>query len=58
MRLADDDYDIGTIVLTIIMTVMLGGLVFAYSTGHLMQTAYSHSVERTVPTIVPNQPQL
>ena len=58
MRLAEDDHDIGTIVLTVIMTVLLGGLVFAYSTGHLMQTAYLHSVERTVPTIVPNQPQL
>jgi hypothetical protein len=58
MRLADDDHDIGTIVLTIIMTVLLGGLVFAYSSGHLMQSAYLQSVERTVPTIVPNQPQL
>ncbi len=58
MRLAGDDYDIGAIVLTIIMTVLLGGLVFAYSSGRLMQTAYSHSVERTVPTIVPHQPQL
>ena len=58
MRLAEGDHDIGTIVLTVIMTVLLGGLVYAYSTGHLMQTAYLHSVERTVPTIVPSQPQL
>jgi hypothetical protein len=58
MRFAEDDHDIGTIVLTVIMTVLLGGLVFAYSTGHLMQTTYLQSVERTMPTIVPKQPQL
>jgi hypothetical protein len=58
MRLAKDDHDIGTIVLTVIMTVLLGGLIYAYGSGHLMQSAYLHSPERTVPTIVPNQPRL
>jgi hypothetical protein len=54
----DDGRDIGTILLTVIVTVALGALAYAYgSSRSVMQTAYIPAIERTVPNIVPNQPQ-
>jgi hypothetical protein len=59
MRIADD-YDLGTIILTVVVTLFLGALVYAYiSSSNLLQTASMLPViERTVPTIVPSQPGL
>jgi hypothetical protein len=55
----NDQHDIGTILLTVIVTVVLGAMVYAYNTWGNLQTAnYVPTVERTVPTIVPSQPGL
>jgi hypothetical protein len=58
MRISeDDDHDIGTIVLTVIVTLVLGAGIYAYSRTPSVQTALGPVVEKTVPTIVPNGPQ-
>jgi len=57
MRLSEDDHDIGTILLTVIVTVVLGAMVYAYNSWGNLQTAYMPAIERTVPTIVPCQPE-
>jgi hypothetical protein len=58
MRIAEDDYDSGTILLTVIVTVVLGGMVYAYNSRDILQTASLPAIERTVPTVVPSQPGL
>ena len=58
MRIVEDDYDSGTILLTVVVTVVLGGMVYSYSSRDILQTAYMPAIERTVPTIVPTQPGL
>ena len=52
----DDDHDIGAILLTVIVTVVLGAMVYAYNSWGNLQTAYMPAIERTVPTIVPSLP--
>ena len=53
----DDDHDIGAIITTVIVTVVLGALVVAYNSGHsLLQTASMPTIDRTVPSIVPSLP--
>jgi hypothetical protein len=54
----EDDRDIGTILLTVTATIVLGAMVYAYSSWGVLQTAYIPAVERTVPAIVPSQPRL
>ena len=56
MRFSEDDHDIGTIVSTVVITLVLGALVYAYSSRSIITAAHIPSVERTVPTIVPSQP--
>jgi hypothetical protein len=51
----DDDHDIGAILLTVIVTVVLGMMVYAYNGWGHLQTAYLPTIERAVPTIVPSQ---
>jgi hypothetical protein len=60
MTFSDDDgHDIGAILLTVIVTVVLGAMVYAYNSWGNLQTAnYMPAIERTVPTIVPSQPAL
>lgn len=53
----NDDHDIGTIILTVIITLVLGAGIYAYSQTSNFQTAWSPAIEKTVPTIVPNGPQ-
>jgi hypothetical protein len=57
MRFSEDDHDIGTIILTVIVTVVLGAGVYAYNSRPSVHTAYAPSIEKTVPTIVPNTPE-
>jgi len=52
----DDDHDIGAILLTIIVTVVLGAMVYAYNSWGDLKTASMPAIERTVPTIVPSHP--
>jgi hypothetical protein len=53
---SEDDHDIGAILLTVIVTVVLGAIVYTYNSWSNLQTAYLPSIEQTVPAIVPNQP--
>ena len=54
----DDDHDIGAILLTVIVTVLVGAAVYSYNSWGNLQTAYMPALERTVPTIVPSLPAL
>jgi hypothetical protein len=53
---SEDDHDIGAVLLTVIVTVVLGAMLYAYNGWGNLQTAHLPSIEQTVPTIVPNQP--
>jgi hypothetical protein len=53
---SEDDHDIGAILLTVIVTVVLGAVLYTYHSWSNLQTAYLPAIEQTVPTIVPNQP--
>ena len=53
---SEDDHDIGAILLTVIVTVVLGAALYAYSSWGNLQTASMPSIVQTVPTIVPSQP--
>jgi len=55
---SDDDRDMGAIILTVIVTVVLGAMVYAYNSWGSVQTAYMPTIERTVPIIVPSRPGL
>jgi hypothetical protein len=60
MRISDDDDGgaLGTILMTAIVTVVLGALIYAYNSSRIiLEAAYIPTIERTVPTIVPSQPQ-
>jgi|1185.fasta_scaffold846571_1 hypothetical protein len=57
MRFAED-HDIGTVILTVIITMMLAGMVYLYNSHDGVKTAFLSTFERTVPTIVPSGPQL
>jgi hypothetical protein len=57
MRFSEDDHDIGTIVLTVIVTLILGAGVYWYNTKSSIQTAFAPAIEKTVPTIVPSTPR-
>jgi hypothetical protein len=57
MRFSEDDHDIGTIILTVIVTVVLGAGIYAYTSRPSIQTAFAPSLEKTVPTIVPSTPR-
>ena len=56
MRFSEDDHDIGTIVSTVVITLVVGALVYAYNSRSTIIAAYIPSIERTVPNIVPSQP--
>jgi hypothetical protein len=58
MRIWEDDgHDIGTILVTVILTLVVGAGIYAYSRTPSVQTAFGPVIEKTVPTIVPNSPQ-
>jgi hypothetical protein len=57
MRFSEDDHDIGAIVLTVIVTIVLGIGVYAYNSKPSIQTAFAPALEKTVPTIVPSAPR-
>ena len=58
MRFSEDDHDIGTIALTVLVTLILGAGVYAYNSKPSIQTAFAPpAMEKTVPTIVPSTPQ-
>jgi hypothetical protein len=57
MRFSEDDHDIGTIILTVIVTLVLGAGIYAYTSRPSVQTAFAPSLEKTVPTIVPSTPR-
>jgi hypothetical protein len=57
MRFADDS-DIGTIILTVIVAAMLGTMIYFYNSRESVKTAFVPTIDRTVPTIVPNTPQM
>jgi hypothetical protein len=57
MRFSEDDHDIGTIALTVIMTLVLGVGIYAYHSTPSVQTAFEPTLQKTVPTIVPSTPR-
>jgi hypothetical protein len=57
MRFSEDDHDIGTIVVTVIVTLVLGVGLYAYNSRPSLQTAFAPALEKTVPTIVPSSPR-
>jgi hypothetical protein len=57
MRFAED-HDIGTVILTVIITLMLGGMIYVYNSHDSIKTAFLPAFDRTVPSIVPSGPQL
>jgi len=57
MRFSEDDHDIGTIILTVIVTLVIGAGVYAYNSKPSIQTAFAPAMEKTVPTIVPSTPR-
>lgn len=57
MRFADD-HDIGTVIVAVVITMMLGTMIYLYNSHDSVKTAFLPTFERTVPTIVPSAPQL
>lgn len=57
----DDDSDFGTIVFAVLATTLvLGSFIYLYNSGsEPIQTAYRFpiTIDKTVPSIVPSQPQ-
>ena len=58
MTYSQDDHNIGTIVSTVVVTLVVGALVYAYNNRSTITAEYIPSIERTVPNIVPNQPAM
>ena len=46
MRFSEDDHDIGTIILTVIVTLVLGAGIYAYTSRPSVQTAFAPSLEK------------
>ncbi len=60
MRVSDDDEGgaLGTVVITAVVTVVLCALIYAYNSSRsILEAAYIPAIERTVPAIVPGQPE-
>ena len=57
--MTDDDNDIGPIVVAVVLgTLVAGAFLYGWNRYDTVQTALNiPSIERTIPTIVPNQPQ-
>jgi len=60
MAAFDDNSDIGPIVTTVVIgTLVAGALLYGYHRYERIQTAFNiPTIERSVPSIVPNQPQI
>jgi hypothetical protein len=59
ISMTDDDNDIGPIVVAVVLgTLVVGAFLYGWNRFDSVQTALNlPTIERTVPTIVPNQPQ-
>jgi hypothetical protein len=59
MAVFDDDSDVGPIVITVVLTTLVAGaFIYGWNRYNTVQTALNiPAIERTVPPIVPNQPQ-
>ena len=59
MAAFDNDNDLGPIVVAVVLgTIVAGAFIYGWDRYDKVQTALNIPViERTVPTIVPNQPQ-
>jgi hypothetical protein len=57
MGFSEDNHDIGTIILFLMVTYILGAGVYWYNSKSSMQTAFAPAIEKTVPTIVPSTPE-
>ena len=59
MAAFDNDNDLGPIVVAVVLgTIVAGAFIYGWNRYDQVQTALNIPViERTVPTIVPNQPQ-
>ena len=59
MAAFSEDSDLGPIVVTVVLgTLVAGAFIFGWNRYEKVQTALNiPGIERTVPTIVPNQPQ-
>jgi hypothetical protein len=57
--MTDDDNDIGPIVVAVVLgTLVVGAFLYGWNRYESVQTALNiPTIERTVPNIVPNQPQ-
>ncbi len=57
--MTDDDNDIGPIVVAVVLgTLVVGAFLYGWNRYYSVQTALNiPTIERTVPNIVPNQPQ-
>ena len=57
--MTDDDNDIGPIVVAVVLgTLVVGAFLYGWNRYDAVQTALNiPTIERTIPTIVPNQPQ-
>jgi hypothetical protein len=57
MRFSEEDQEIGTIILTLVVNLILGAGVYAYKSRPSVKTALATEMEKTVPTIVPSTPR-
>jgi hypothetical protein len=59
MAAFDEDNELGPIVVAVVVgTLVVGALIYGWNRYDQVQTALNFpAIERTVPTIVPNQPQ-
>ena len=60
MTARDNDSDLGTVVVTVVLgTLVAGAIIYGFNRYETIKTALNiPSVDRTVPSIVPSQPQL
>ena len=58
MAAFDGDNALGPVVTVVLMTLAVGALIYGWNRYESVQTALNiPAIERTVPMIVPNQPQ-
>jgi hypothetical protein len=59
MRAFEDNSDLGPIAVAVVLaTIVVGAFIYGFNRVQTTQTALSlPTIERTVPSIVPNQPQ-